>query len=139
MGERLPRLRLTSWVPWERRTELPGHRIPGIYALLQTDRDPQVGEADPLHERVIYIGETGLPLVDRWRQFQRATRTGRGDHSGGNTYHRMIGGDLNGLYVAAFDFDLDDPLCSAYRLFLERELILKYVLQHGRLPLCNKK
>ena len=106
MGERLPRLRLTSWVPWERRTELPRHRIPGIYALLKTDRDPQGGAADPSDERVIYIGETGRPLVERWGEFQHAVRTGRGRHAGGNTYHRRIGGNLNGLYVAAFGFDL---------------------------------
>lgn len=65
--------------------------FPGVYvvAIFDGEGDAPVEAADPFHEKVVYIGRTRTDVLgSRWASFRSAARTGRGPHSGGNSFHR---------------------------------------------------
>lgn len=138
INERVPKVKFSKWVPWEQRTRLACANLPGLYLLLKNETVPK-GPAYFKHEKVIYIGETGEKLRERWVKFARAALRGSGNHSGGRSYFEKFNGDMENLHVAAIGLELKHPYAGPIRLYLERKLILEYVFQHKRLPLCNKK
>lgn len=136
--ERVPKVKFSDWVPWEQRTQLPFANLPGLYILLKNETVPK-GQASFKHEKVIYIGETGQKLRKRWAQFEKSATKGAKGHSGGKTYYKEFGGNIKNLHVAAMGLELKHLYAGPMRLYLERKLIMEYVFQHKRLPLCNKK
>jgi len=148
LAANLRTLRFMPWTTWTKRETLPCIDLPGVYALQQTQEPHPATEANPLAEEVVYIGVTAKrTLRKRWTEFDVTAFQGRNLHAGGKTYRECIGGDGSGLYVAAMgleplpgiDEDVDRIVRSAYALYLERKLLLDYVMQNGRLPLCNKR
>ena len=113
---------------------------------MKTAGQPPSGPEDVLDERVIYIGETGGSLKSRWDKFDGSAFRDKDGHSGGKNYRDSFGDDGHDLYVAAteinattVELDLRELVGDTYRLFVERKLLLDYVLKHGRLPKCNKE
>ena len=136
--ERVPKVKFSNWVPWEQRTQLSCANIPGIYLLLKDTKVPE-GAASSRDKKIIYIGETGKKLKERWAQFEKSATKGAKGHSGGKTYYKEFGGDMINLHVAAMGLELKHPSAGPIRLYLERKLIMEYVFQNERLPICNKK
>ena len=134
-------IEFSRWFPWKDRNDIPDVSLPGVYALAHFRRPPQ-GVADPLDYRVRYIGQSCCRggVKGRLNLFDRSARTGRKGHSGGKTFHGDFGGIVDGLYVAAYTVSDPRPLGvrNAFILFVERELIWKFSVAHGKLPKCNK-
>jgi hypothetical protein len=139
IGIRNHRPKFSSWYRWNDRTQIDGCRLPGIYVLANWQRAPTQA-ANPLSQNVIYIGETcSQSLSSRWRQFDRSARGGRG-HSGGKTAFKQFGILGTDLFVAALPISHPrEALRNAYIRFIERKLLLDYVLRWGNLPQCNQK
>lgn len=138
ISNRIPEIRFSEWVPWEQRTGLSCANQPGIYLLLKNSEVPD-GSAIIKDKKVIYVGEAGRKLKERWSEFERIAVRGTGNHSGAITYYKKFNGDMENLHVAAMGLDLEEPYAGPIRLFLERKLIMEYVFRYTRLPLCNKK
>ena len=134
----LPPVEFNAWCPWPAREKLACRKLPGVY-LLAFDVD--AGEpTDVLDSRLIYIGETCRELGRRWRYFENAARGGGARHSGGRTYHRVVKRPVEELLVAAWAPSMHNEVPrDAYIRYVERKLILEWVLRHGRLPLCNRE
>ncbi len=130
----------SSWRQWKDRGSLPGIKCPGVYILAQFDVMP-LGIAEPLDERVVYIGETcNSSLIGRWRGFDKSACTGKFGHSGGRTYYKKFQGDTTKLFVAAFSADsLGENERSPFIRYFERKLIWEYVQKWGEMPPCNLK
>ena len=129
---------------WRRWTDIKGLgealSRPGVYLLAHFDGAPPK-VMDTKDERIIYIGETCDTLRTRWSRFNRAAFTGRGGHSGGNTYYKLFRGKhRDRLFVAFATPDDDDEVVLTHRVrYLERKWLLDYVLQNGRPPCCNSE
>ncbi len=132
-------LRFGQWTFWRDRGEIQGLRHPGIYILaIFKHGAPKV--VDPLASEVVYVGETsGQDLRSRWNQFHRSAFEGKFGHSGGTNYRKMIGDGFRYLYVAGLPYDFDEPYSSTYIRYLERLVLLEFVVRHGRRPTCNLK
>ena len=137
----VPQIEFSTWFAWSQRNDLPGCRLPGVYALGHFRRAPK-GVADPLGRRVEYIGQSCGQggVIGRLKLFERAAQTGRANHSGGRTYHRTYGGISDGLCVAAFTVPefASVEVRNAFIQHVERELIWKFSIAHGQLPTCNR-
>ena len=137
----LPDIVFSKWTRWNDRTTLNEVDYPGIYVLAHFKTHP-VGDADPLAQEVIYIGETCDQLLRvRWNQFHRCAFEGKRGHSGGMTYWRVFGGKGGeNLFVAAFPVgNLDDQIRPLFIRHVERKLILEYALKWDAPPKCNRK
>ena len=134
----LPPVEFTAWCPWPARTTLGCRKQPGVYVLAFDVDEGQ--RADVLDSRMVYIGETCRELARRWRYFEYAARGDDAPHSGGRTFRQLIEHPVNELLVAAWAPSIEDKvLRSAYIRYVERKLLLDWVLRHGRLPLCNRE
>lgn len=100
-----------------------------------------VGAADPLTKQIVYVGQTGAALKDRWRVFDgAATGSGQHSHSGGKTYFELYRAPDPRLFVAAFAVgSLAEPFRRTFILYAERRLLWKFVRRWGELPRCNKQ
>lgn len=135
----LPKIEFAPWYSWERRNEIENLKKPGVYALAKFTVVP-AGNADPLDERIIYFGETCRSLKGRLDQFDRSAFHSKPGHSGGRNYRGIYGDIGQYLYVAVMPVVLKDrTLRSAFIRFVERKLILDYVVKHNKLPKCNLK
>jgi hypothetical protein len=82
---------LSPWCPWDARRDISdGHdgfayQYGGVYLLAHFSRPPRNQPADPLDDRIVYIGE-GRHLGRRWYQFERSAKRGFSGHSGGHSY-----------------------------------------------------
>ena len=135
---RLPVVAFDKWTAWADRDQLTCNTSPGVY-LLALDVGPDE-KVSPIDERIIYIGQTCDSLRQRWRQFRRAASGSQGQHSGGISFRqRCSGRPLEDLCVAPWAAPpmAPDVLREAYIKLVERRLILDWVIEHGRLPLCN--
>jgi hypothetical protein len=131
------------WVPWEERRGVRKCRLPGVYILGRFHEAPPEN-VNPIAAEVVYIGETCMSLISRWRQFHRAAFRRGNDHSGGCTFATIFCDNqviepFDWLYVAACPVEMDEPRRSSFIRFIERRLIWSYVDLHGRLPCCNIK
>lgn len=135
---KLPEITFDKWTPWADRDRLACRTSPGIY-LLAFDVGP--GEdVSIIDKRIIYIGQSCASLQQRWGQFRRAASGSQGQHSGGISFcQRCKDRSLDDLWVAPWAAPPMTPgiLRDAYIKSVERRLILDWVIEHGRLPLCN--
>lgn len=134
---KLPKVTFDNWSPWADRDRLACRGSPGVY-LLAFDMSPNE-DVLVTDERIIYIGQTCASLQQRWRQFQRAASGAEGGHSGGESFReRCNGRSLAELYLAPWAPPMNPgALRDAYIKFVERQLILDWVIEHDRLPRCN--
>jgi hypothetical protein len=136
-------LQFSKWVKWELRAdkskglEIALLRSAGIYQIARTNR--KKGPAiDCNDNQIIYIGETGVKLRERWNKFNNSALSGSSGHCAGHTY-RTHWKTLNNVWVRAIAINNTNP---AKRLFLERLSLMYFVVgknNGGQLPLCNKK
>jgi len=133
----LPRVVFSSWMAWSKRDTFKRWDLPGVYLLAHFDR-PRRGPANPQSWRIIYIGETCNRLRDRWVQFHHSAFEGKNEHSGGMTYRRKRKCKRKKLYVAAFPVDgLSEMVRPSFIRYVERKLLLDFVLRWRRPPECN--
>ncbi|OPX22896.1 MAG: hypothetical protein B1H03_03220 [Planctomycetales bacterium 4484_113] len=132
------KLKFSTWHRWDERTRIRWVDEPGVYLLALGVKPDE--HCDPADKRIIYIGETCATLKRRLNQFNAtAFRNSRG-HAGGRAYREIIRKPPEKLFVAACAPQIQKNLeRSAFIRFLERKLILGYVLANGRLPKCNKE
>tara|TARA_Y100000590_G_scaffold470277_1_gene663273 strand:+ start:2012 stop:2326 length:315 start_codon:yes stop_codon:yes gene_type:complete len=102
-----------------------------------------VGAANPNVKEILYIGEThgkSQSIHKRLTTFFKAARVGNKiyKHSGGNRFNRELSGNLNNIYAASFAPLIEDErYLNPFIFYAERKLILEYVVNHSKLPLCN--
>jgi len=135
MIENLTAVEFTPWCPWYERWAVNCRESPGVYLLAVG-----VGagdEVDALDGRIIYIGQTSRELDRRWRYFGEAAEGREASHSGGRRFrHHHL--SLTDLSVAAWAPGIvDKHLREAYVRYVERRLLLEWVMKHNTLPLCN--
>jgi len=137
---RLPRIIFSPWRKWAEKDNIEGSNLPGVYLLARFDAPPP-GPAQPLDESIIYVGETCKnSLSGRWYQFDRSAFRSKPGHSGGFTYHKKIGDKGERLHVAAFSPPgLNETLATYFIRYVERQVLLDYVLRFRRAPLLNLK
>lgn len=134
-----PKIEFSHWFPWKQRNNIKDSTKPGVYMLAKFVTVPS-GNADPLDDNIIYVGETCRSLRGRWDQFDRSAFKSKRGHSGGRNYRRIYGDIGQYLYVAAMPVNIPDKtLRSSYIRFVERKLILYFVDKHNRRPKCNLK
>jgi hypothetical protein len=135
---KLPAAAFDKWTRWANLDQLACKAAPGVYLLaLDVHPDEKVSTID---KRIVYIGQTCASLRQRWRQFQRAASGSEGEHSGGISFRkRCKGRSLEDLCVAPWAAPpmAPDVLRDAYIKFVERRLILDWVIKHRELPRCN--
>ena len=123
---------LSKPIMWSERNRLPDE--PGVYVISK-------GEFD----NIVYIGETTAQkggLKKRVGDFHRATQDGKSKHSGGRTFHRVVGIDVSDLLIRFHAADttlMNSEVLGAYIKLAERALIWKFVEEQGRIPICNHK
>lgn len=133
----LPKIEFSNWYWWKQRSNIANSGKPGLYMLAKLIGVPQ-GNADPLDSNIIYFGETCRSLRGRWGQFDRSAFQSKRGHSGGMNYRKFYGDIEQHLFVAAMPFTIQDKtLSSSFIRFVERKLLLDFVVKHGRLPQCN--
>lgn len=135
----LPNIRFSCWFPWKQRSNIKNSMEPGVYMLAKFIAVPP-GNANPLDDNIIYVGETCRSLRRRWDQFERSAFHSKQGHSGGRNYRRIYGDIGQHLYVAAMPVTIpDNTLRSSFIRFVERKLIMNFVVKHKRRPECNLK
>ena len=136
----LPKVRFSPWLKWDERKQLDCAAQGGVYVLARFTDKPSV-KVDLLDERVVYFGVScDRTFAIRHSEFHRCAFEGAlKKHSGGKTYYRKIDPkDGKTLWLSAFPVvGIEEPLHTAYILYVERKLILEFVQRHGRLPTCN--
>lgn len=145
----LPDLHFSPWYAWEKRSQYPLRRYPGVY-LLAIDKRTDLHGKTPSWNDVVYIGMTNSRggLASRWRQFNRTINGGSG-HSGGRTVFLDLGPYPEWryyLYVAAMGVQCDvkfpsadDYLQMGWVAFYEYEAFAIYSDVVGGHPKYNKK
>lgn len=138
----IPPIVFSPWTAWNKRVTIIGGNDPGVYLLARFARPNSVprGNANPLTEKIVYIGETCSYLRGRWHAFGYSAFQGKSGHSGGHNYNATFGDQGESLYVAAFPVTIiDENVSSAFIRYVERKLIWDYTERWGSLPACNKK
>lgn len=99
------------------------------------------GNADPVDQDVVYIGETHRQtFLLRWGDFNHSATTGMRGHAGGVTYHARFNGVQDELHVAAFPFNgMEEPALTAFIMYVECRAIWDYVRRWNVLPDCNRE
>jgi len=144
MKIKLPKVSFSKWTQWNKRETLQDINFPGVY-LLAKFRTVPTGRANPLHENIIYFGETCRTLKKRWMDFDHSAFQSKPGHSGGWQYQKVYNYDDykdagKNLYVTAFPVkDLDKELIPWFIRFQERKLLLDFVCKYGAKDLLNKK
>ena len=93
-----------------RREAIDGSDRPGVYVLALSSKGRNLGgQTDACDERVIYIGETGASLTQRWLQFEGSAFEGKNAHAGGCTYYEEVGASREQLYVSAMPVPANMP------------------------------
>lgn len=135
----LPKIKFTQWFRWKEREKIPDSNKSGVYALAKFDHCPPPGDADPFDKNLIYFGETcKQTLLTRWNQFDQSGFKGKEGHGGGKTYRKKYGDEGLDLYVAALPVNIqNEALRSSFIRFVERKLILEYVMRWKNRPNCN--
>lgn len=138
----LPKVKFSPWVRWKDRETLAGIQGSGVYLLAHYKRPPS-GSANPKTSKIIYIGETTKQtLKKRLEDFNRAAfKCNTPRHSGGKTYSKQFGKKkINQLFVAVFAPDVQNsPLGPFFIQYLERRLLLHYVIKWKNKLACNIK
>lgn len=135
----LPEIEFSHWYLWKERNNIKNSKEPGVYMLAKLVTVPS-GNANSLDNNIIYFGETCRSLKGRWDQFDRSAFQSRPGHSGGRNYRKIYGDIGQYLYVAAMPVTIaNKTLRSSFIRFLERKLILDFVVKHNRRPRCNLK
>lgn len=133
----LPNIEFTPWCPWKQRSKIKNSKDPGVYMLAKFTIVP-TGNVNPLDKNIIYFGETCRSLKGRWDQFDRSAFQSKLGHSGGRNYRKFYGDVGQYLYVAAMPVIIPDKILrSSFIRFVERKLILNYVIKHNMRPKCN--
>jgi hypothetical protein len=140
MKIKLPKVSFSNWIQWNKRETIQDINFPGVYLLAKFKTVP-TGRANPLHENIIYIGETCRTLKERWVDFDRSAFQSKPGHSGGWQYQYEYPDDTGkNLYVTAFPVkNLDDEITPWFIRFQERKLLLDFVCKHGATYLLNQK
>ncbi|MBI4330619.1 MAG: hypothetical protein HY673_05010 [Chloroflexi bacterium] len=151
------RLRLHRWEPWATRYKLPLDDV-GVYILAKYPSGPPP-KVQPLAQEVVYFGETKpgvtTSLKKRLNDFDRTAFRGGTGHGGAENYKKAFpGDDGHDLYVAVCpvcwippaqpdDYSgLDsNPEFFVPKLVIPLETCFRgvYVMEWGRLPICNGK
>jgi hypothetical protein len=146
--ELIPKLKMSPWYKWERRSEYYEKDRPGIYLIAITKKELE--GTMPIWNDVVYIGMTNSKggLISRWQQFSNSIN-GRTGHSGGNTIFEALGhytSWTNKLYVSAMGIDCnvisqepDDYKKMGWITFLEYDAFAEYARAVGGHPKYNKK
>jgi hypothetical protein len=145
----IPALQFSNWYHWNRRSEFPDNKFPGVYLISVTSRSDLHGLSIGW-KLVSYIGMTIAKggLSSRWRQFDRAIRGGIG-HSGGRAVYQEMGpypeSGYN-VYVAARVIECNqqfpsekDYLKMGWVAFYEFEAFSMYHKKVGGHPRYNKR
>jgi len=133
------KIEFSHWYPWKQRNSIKNSKNPGVYMLAKFVTVPS-GNANPLDENIIYFGETCRSLRGRWDQFDRSAFQSKPGHSGGRNYRRLYGDVGQYLYVAAMPVIIPDKILKfSFIRFVERKLILDFVVKYNRQPKCNLK
>jgi hypothetical protein len=144
-----------------------GNDLSGVYLLGQFTGVPNVDVGDPLHENVLYIGESSRErFAGRWRSFGRTAFEGKGRHRGGLRYRAIFGNDSSALWVSVLSsstlmkgylglatcpflditgnqstIGIDEKVLMEIDdllvKYVERRLILLHTLAVGHRPVCN--
>ena len=137
-----PVMEFSHWVGWDQRESIPGCRSNGVYLLAHFQNAVPIGNASPLEENIIYIGETHHQgLAKRWRDFHRSASTGRKSHAGGMTYYERFKELSGDLYVAAsvtFPSSWSERQRCFYIRYAEARLVAEFCLKYRTDKLCNK-
>ena len=137
-----PKIRFSRWFPWCDRDNLPNIDRPGIYIMAHFDEVPS-GRASRHNNQIEYIGKTWGEggLKERLKKFHRVATKGKGNHSGGKTYHKKHHKIKDDLYVAVCPFlgKSHEVDLNTFILYAERKLIWQFSAANGRLPNCNNE
>lgn len=136
----VPAIQFSPWISWGDRNAFVGAGNPGVY-LLAHFVEPPPGQADPLDQNIVYIGETHRQILQRrWQAFNRSAMNGRPSHAGGETYHALFNEVRADLHVAAFPVTgMEEPALTAFILYAERTALWGYVCRWNTLPDCNRE
>lgn len=135
----LPKIEFSKWYGWYNRESIENISCPGVYILAKFKEVPK-GKASPLDKNIIYIGETcNNDFKGRLLQFHKSAFKSKSGHSGGFSYNKKYGDNPDGLYVAIMPIvNLTDNILPPFIRYIERKLILEFVLKNGN-KLLNKK
>ncbi len=140
-----------KWMQWEDlETEDRDLDQPGVYMIAQFEGNPPKDkEAKPTDIEIIYIGEAHKrerTLRARLNAFFNVAFGKREKgHSGATTYKKKFPNEVDRkkerirVVIYPFKEKVDEDKKVATIKYKERKLILKYVKEHRRFPLCNKE
>lgn len=144
-------LKFSAWSKWENRNDnLPGLKLPGIYALKLDNRNVE-GSPFQLVPSIVYFGMTNAinGLGGRLAQFNNTMWDKSGGGHGGADRFRFdyTGEELNKiLYVSVFPFELPDEKFMPERLIVNGNVakaefiaFAEYYRKYSKLPKYNDK
>jgi hypothetical protein len=162
-------LEFSKWVLWKHRNSLHNTDRVGVYILAKYQPNGAPDKADPIDEKIIYIGKTNIgrttSLKKRLSDFDREAFGTSASHSGASTYKEHFGTVQDDLYVSICPIFWSNeelnkltsnkenynawisgrsPRPEPFIVFLLvnwLEVCLRglYVYKWERLPLCNKE
>ena len=141
--------KFTAWSTWERRDELKGIKLPGVYAIRISSKSI-AGRKFSWHKEIVYVGMTNSVsgLKGRLRAFDNTIK-GRRGHGGADRFrfkHNNYNILVKKLYVAVAPFNADitsnmpeDLLIMGDVAKFEYQCFAQYVYKYGELPEFNNK
>jgi hypothetical protein len=139
---RRPAIKFSGWFAWHRRKEVPVTSAPGIYLLAKFRSAPK-GNADPLDQGIIYVGETTRSHSQRWYEFNNSAFNNKPGHSGGWSYVDRYNDSGRGLYVAVMPVTVtslpDEGVRNMFIQYVERKILVDFTFRFGHPPPLNKK
>jgi hypothetical protein len=138
------KLGFSKWIALSNFDRLNTGALPGIYVVADSERQPtNLRLLDP---SIVYVGETVLRTLSKRLYELNRSLGGNSAHSGGDTLlEKEYRANRLWLSIRSFPLrygmpdELADPLRSSLIRFLERMLLLEYVLKNGRYPAGNSK
>ena len=136
----------TGFIPWRLfRYRSPVAIRGGVYLLAVYDSPPP-NAVEPLGKEVIYVGKAGgrdstNSILQRLCSFELTALGGMG-HSAGWTYRNEFVSDweslqsFRNLYTSWNEFGVADQRDARTE---EKQILIDYLKQWGRLPILNKK
>ena len=141
--------KFTKWSTWERRDELKGIKLPGVYAIRISNKNIN-GRKFSWHKEIVYIGMTnGISgLKGRLKAFDNTIK-GKCGHGGADRFkykYQKYNTLVKKLYVAVAPFKADvtsntpkDLLAMGDVAKFEYQCFAQYVVKYGELPEFNNK
>lgn len=138
----MQKIEFSKWYHWYDRNSIKNIHLEGVYLLARFKNNIPQGEATPLSNEIIYIGETCRSLKQRWKEFDNSAFHEKAGHSGGWSYAREYNNLGEDLYVSAcpitHKFD-NIAQKNNYIRYIERKLIWELSKKYPNKELLNKK